>query len=169
MPTKILLVDDHPLVRKGLRLLIEGEADMQVVGEAGNGREAIDRVRECSPDVVVMDITMPDINGIEATRKIVADFPHVKVIALSIHAERRFVQEMLQAGAAGYILKDSVPEEIMGSIRTVMQDKVFLSVSITGIVVSEYVKGLSKATESGEDPAQEIDDWTLLRTKLHRT
>jgi len=103
MPTKILLVDDHPLVRKGLRLLIEGEADMQVVGEAGNGREAIDRVRAYSPDVVIKDITMPDINGIEATRKIVADFPHIKVIALSIHSERRFVQEMLQAGAAGYI------------------------------------------------------------------
>jgi ATP/maltotriose-dependent transcriptional regulator MalT/ActR/RegA family two-component response regulator len=169
MPTKILLVDDHPMFRKGLRLLLEEEPDLQVVAEAGNGREALDRSGACAPDLVVMDITMPDMNGIEATRKIVAAFPHIKIVALSIHAEKKFVQEMLQAGAAGYLLKDSVPEEIIDSIRAVMQDKVYLSASIAGIVVTEYVKVLSKAAELEEKPAQEPDDATLLRTKLHPT
>ena len=169
MPIKILLVDDHPMFRKGLRLLLEEEPDMQVVAEAGNGREAIDQAGVCSPDVVIMDISMPGMNGIEATRKIVAAFPHIKIVALSIHAEKKFVQEMLQAGAAGYLLKDSVPEEIIDSIRSVMQDEVYLSASITGIVVNEYVKVLSKAAVLEEKPSPETDDATLLRTKLHPT
>ena len=112
MPIKILLVDDHPLFKKGLRLLFEEEPDMSVVGEAGDGQEAIDRVRELAPDVVVMDISMPNLNGIEATRHILGESPDTKVVALSIHDGKQFVKDMLTAGAAGYILKDSVPEEL---------------------------------------------------------
>lgn len=105
MPTTILLVDDHPLFRKGLRLLLEEQEDMRIVGEAGDGEEAIDRVRALSPDVVIMDITMPNFNGIDATRQIVSEAPSVKVVALSIHSGKKFVEDMLKAGAAGYILK----------------------------------------------------------------
>ncbi len=101
MPITILLADDHALFRKGLRLLLEEEPDMRVVGEADDGKEAIERVRELSPDVVVMDISMPNLNGIEATQQILSDSPQTKVVALSIHAGKRHVRDMLSAGAAG--------------------------------------------------------------------
>ena len=121
MPITILLVDDHPLFRKGLRLLFDEERDMKVVGEAGDGEEAISRVRELSPDVVVMDISMPGLNGIEATRQILTEAPETKVLALSIQGGKQFVKDMLEAGAAGYILKDSVPEELTDAVRKVRQ------------------------------------------------
>ena len=108
--TKVLLVDDHPFMRKGLRTLLESEANLIVVGEASNGEEAIDQVNKLCPDIVVMDISMPKLNGIEATRQIVSNSPEIKIIALSIHTEKRFVQDMLKAGARGYVLKDSAPK-----------------------------------------------------------
>jgi DNA-binding NarL/FixJ family response regulator len=121
MPITVLLVDDHPVFRKGLRLLLGEEPDMTVVGEAGDGREAIDRVRDLSPDVVVMDITMPNLNGIDATRRIISEFPDTKVVSLSIHGGKRFVEDMLRAGTTGYILKESAPEELVKSIRAVVR------------------------------------------------
>jgi DNA-binding NarL/FixJ family response regulator len=164
MPTTILLVDDHPLFRKGLRLLLEEQEDFRIVGEAGDGREAIDRVRTLSPDVVIMDITMPNFNGIDATRQIVSEVPSAKVVALSIHAGKRFVEDMLQAGAAGYILKKSVPEDLVNGIRTVIQGDVYLSPAITGIVVSQYIELLVKSPPT----AQVKDASPILRAKLHR-
>jgi len=109
--TTVLLVDDHPLIRQGLRALLEGEENIAVAGEAGDGQEAIDQVKTLVPDVTIMDISMPNINGIEATRRILSEAPETRIIALSIHSEKRFVDEMLRAGARAYILKDSVPEE----------------------------------------------------------
>ena len=150
MPTTILIVDDHPLFRKGLQLLLKEEEDMQVIGEADDGQAAIDRVRELSPDVVVMDITMPNFNGIDATRQIVSESPDTRVVALSIHSGKRFVQDMLAAGAAGYILKLSAPEELVNGIRAVMQGEVYLSAGITGVVVSQYLKLLSGVKDSGK-------------------
>ncbi len=164
MATTILLVDDHPLFRKGLRLLLEEQEDFHIVGEAGDGREAIDRVRTLSPDVVIMDITMPDFNGIDATRQIVSEDPSAKVVALSMHAEKRFVEDMLQAGAAGYILKKSVPEDLVNGLRTVIQGEVYLSPAITGVVVSEYKELLEKSPLT----ASRADASPILRTKLHR-
>jgi len=164
MSTSVLLVDDHPVFRKGLRLLLDEEPDMRVVGEAGDGQEAIERVRGLAPDVVVMDITMPGLNGIEATRQIVSEFSNTKVVALSIHSGKHFVEDMLRAGAAGYLLKESVPEELVNGIRIVMEGDVYLSASITGIVVEQYLSALSHvpALEDIGDPA------ALLLTKLHR-
>jgi ATP/maltotriose-dependent transcriptional regulator MalT/ActR/RegA family two-component response regulator len=164
MATTILLVDDHPLFRKGLRLLLEEQNDFRIVGEAGDGREAIDRVRKHSPDVVIMDITMPDFNGIDATRKIVAEDSSAKVVALSMHAGKSFVEDMLKAGAAGYILKKSVPEDLVNAIRMVIQGDIYLSPAITGIVVSEYKEllAMSPATAQIEDASP------ILRTKLQR-
>jgi len=152
MKNTILLVDDHALFRKGLRLLLEEEQDMEVVGEAGDGQEAIDRVRELSPDVVVMDITMPGLSGIDATRQILQAFPDTRIVALSIHSGRRFVKDMLQAGAAGYILKESAPEELLMGVRAVIRGDRFLSASITGVVVSEYMDALSQSRTPGERP-----------------
>lgn len=149
MPAKILLVDDHPVFRKGLRGLLEDEKGLRVVGEAGTGREAMEKVRELTPDVVVMDITMPDIDGIEATRQITAEHPEVKVVALSIHGGKRFVENMLQAGAAGYILKDSVPEELVGGVRAVLRGETYMSPEVTGLVISQYVDLLSRVQSSG--------------------
>ena len=164
MATTILLVDDHPLFRKGLRLLLEEQEDFRIVGEAGDGREAIDRVRTLSPDVVIMDISMPDFNGIDATRQIVSEVPSAKVVALSIHERSQFVEEMLQAGAVGYILKDSVPQDLVNGLRSVIQGEVYLSPAITGIVVSEYKELLAKSPST----AQIKDASPILRTKLHR-
>ena len=101
--TTVLLADDHPLMRKGLRALLGSEAEITVVGEAANGQEAIEQVKTLAPDVVIMDISMPNINGIEATRLILAEAPETRIIALSIHAEKRFVDEMLRAGARAYL------------------------------------------------------------------
>jgi LuxR family maltose regulon positive regulatory protein len=161
---KVLLVDDHAVLRKGMIVLLGEETDIVVVGEAGDGEEAIAQVRALQPDVVVMDISMPRLNGIEATRQIVAESPHSKVIALSIHSARNFVDDMLSAGASGYLLKESVPEELLMGIRAVMRGEMYLSSAITGTVVSAYVEGISEAQPAG-NPAADID---ILRTKLHR-
>ena len=117
MEYTVLLVDDHPVFRKGLQYLLDREEDMSVVGEAGDGQSAVELVAELSPDIVVMDVNTPGINGIEATKRIVSQFPGTNVVALSIHSEAQFVQNMLQAGAAGYILKETVPEELVKGIR----------------------------------------------------
>jgi DNA-binding NarL/FixJ family response regulator len=120
MSMRILLADDHRLIRKGLRGLIEKQPDMEVVAEAEDGHAAVRLASEFSPDIVLMDISMPGMDGIEATRQIVAEDPGVKVIALSMHSNRQFVQEMLSAGASGYVLKDCAFEELADAIRAVM-------------------------------------------------
>jgi ATP/maltotriose-dependent transcriptional regulator MalT/ActR/RegA family two-component response regulator len=161
MKKNILLVDDHPVFRKGLYSLLEDEEDMLVVGEAGDGKTALALVQELSPDIVVMDVTMPGVNGIEATKGIVADFPGTLVVALSIHSEKQFVQDMLHAGASGYILKESVPEELVKGIRSVMLGDGYLSPAIAGILVSQLRQSLSR-----ENTFQKTD-MEILETKLH--
>jgi len=149
MSAKVLLVDDHALIRSGLRTLLEEEKGLRVVGEAEDGREALEMVRKLSPDVVVMDITMPHLDGIEATRGILTELPETRVIALSIHGGKRFVENMLQAGAAGYVLKDSVPEELVDAVRAVLRGEKYLSAPVTGLVVSQYMDLLSRVQASG--------------------
>lgn len=140
----ILLVDDHPVFRKGMRSLLEDEEDLQVVGEAGDGRTALKLIQDLSPDIIVMDVTMPELNGIEATRRIVSEYHDTKVVALSIHAEKQFVKDMLQAGAAGYMLKDSGAEELVKGIRAIMAGEGYLSPAITGLVVSEFRESVTQ-------------------------
>ena len=151
MSIRILLADDHGIVREGLRSLLEKEADVEVVGEAEDGRVALNLVRELAPDIVVMDITMPNLNGIEATYEIVSELPKVKVIALSIHSHKRFVADMLKAGASGYILKECLFDEFVQAIRTVAGGGTYLSPRITGVVVEDYVERLSTSPESQLD------------------
>ena len=164
MSISVILADDHPMFQKGVRLLVDEEPDMRVVGEAGDGKEAIEKVRKLSPDVVVMDISMPNFNGIEATRQILSDSPNTKVVALSMHAGKRFVKDMLAAGASGYMLKDSGPEAMINGIRAVMRGDVYLSPAITGIVVSEYKKLMVQSPST----SQTKDASPIMRTKLHR-
>ena len=148
MNIRILLVDDHAIIREGLRSLLEKESRMEVVADTNDGRKARDLVRELSPNVVIMDITMPGLNGIEATRQITAESPHVKVIALSIHSKRRYVADMLSAGAAGYILKECLFDELVQAIQAVVAGGQYLSPRITDVVVSDYVKRLSGGVDS---------------------
>jgi DNA-binding NarL/FixJ family response regulator len=145
---RVLLAEDHAIVREGLRSLLEKQPDMEVVCEAEDGRIAVERARELLPDVVIMDITMPNLNGVEATRKIINEFPQIKVIALSIHSNRRFVANMLEAGATGYVLKEGLLEELIKAIRAVTAGESYLSSKITGIVVEDYVKGLTSVADS---------------------
>jgi two-component system response regulator NreC len=140
MSIRIILADDHKIIRDGLRTLLETEADMEVVAEADNGRKAITRAGELMPDVVIMDITMPDMNGIDATRDIIREVPGVKVIALSMHSDRRFVTGMLEAGAKGYLLKDCAFDELARAIRTVVSNHTYLSPRITNIVIDSFVR-----------------------------
>jgi two-component system response regulator NreC len=141
MSITILVVDDHKILRQGLRTLLAREADMEVLAEAEDGREAVRLVRELSPQVVIMDVGMPDLNGIEATRQILQESPETKVIALSMHSDRRFVTNMIKAGASGYLLKDSAFEELATAIRVVMARKTYLSHEIAHVVIKDYVQG----------------------------
>lgn len=152
MSVRILLADDHTIFRQGLRSLLEKQPDIEVVGEAEDGQKAMELIRELKPDIVIMDITMPNLNGIDSTSRIVAEMVGTKVIALSIHSGRRFVTEMLKAGASGYILKECLFDELVNAIRDVLSGKIYLSSRITGVVVDDYVKRLSRLSLS-EEPA----------------
>lgn len=143
MTIRVVLADDHQIVRHGLRSLLATEPDMEVVGEADNGRAVIKLVQDLSPEVVIMDISMPDLNGIEATRQILAESPGIKIIALSMHSDSLFVLNMLKAGASGYLLKDCALEELVKAVRTVMARKTYLSPGITDVVIKDFVSGWS--------------------------
>ena len=144
MSIGILLADDHKIMREGLRTLLEQQSGMEVIGEAADGRTAVQLVRERSPDVVIMDISMPDLNGVEATHQIIAETPGVKVVALSMHSDRQFVVGMLKAGASGYLLKDCAFEELADAVRAVVSNQTYLSPGIANIVVEDYIRHLSR-------------------------
>lgn len=144
MSIRILLADDHKIVREGLKALLEKQSGMEVIAEAEDGRTTVKLVLELSPDVVIMDVGMPDMNGIEATRQIIANAPGVKVVGLSMHSDRRFVVEMLKAGARGYMLKDCAFEELANAILAVASNRTYLSPEIANIVIRDYAHLLSK-------------------------
>jgi two-component system response regulator NreC len=141
MSVKILIADDHQIVRQGLRFLLEKEADLKVVAEAEDGRTTVRLARELTPGVIIMDVAMPDLNGIEATRQIIMESPGTKVIALSMYADRRFVVNMLKAGASGYLLKECAFEELTRAIRVVLAHKTYLSPGVTDILVKDCKLG----------------------------
>ncbi len=133
---RVLLVDDHPLFRKGLRALLEANSAVEVVGEAGDGAEAVALTREMTPDVVIMDITMPGHDGLEATRRIKEYFPEVKVIILSMHADHIYVDQALKSGALGYVHKDAVYDELFYAIDAVKKGKLYLSPTVLQPIVN---------------------------------
>ena len=149
MAIRILLAEDQPITREGLRSLIEKRSGMEVVGEAGNGRDAVRQALKLKPDVVVMDINMPELNGVEATRRLTEQAPEISVVVLSMYSDRRYVSEMFKAGARGYILKSSVFDDLCRAITTVADRRHYFCSSIAGVIVKDYVTSLS----SSEQPA----------------
>jgi DNA-binding NarL/FixJ family response regulator len=143
MTTKILIADDHKILREGLCSLLEEQSEFQVVGEAENGRDAVYLATKLEPDVVVIDIAMPDLNGIEAARRIKKASPGVKLLALSAHSEGNYVKGMIQNGASGYLLKDCASEELIKAIEVIVRGHIYLSPSIAGVIVDDYVQSLS--------------------------
>ena len=148
MSIRILLADDHQIFRQGLCALLEKESDLEVVAQAHNGRDALEQAKRLKPSVVVMDISMPDLNGIEAARQILDQVSGTKVIGLSMHTDKRFVAGMLKAGACGYLPKDCDREELVGAIRAAVAGQTYLSPAIAGIVLQGYVQPDSVDTSS---------------------
>jgi two-component system, NarL family, response regulator NreC len=141
---RILLADDHTVMRTGLRVLLERQPNLEVVGETENGRDTIQATASLQPDVVVMDVGMPVLNGIEATKSILADNPGVAVVILSMHADESYVMRALKAGARGYLLKDSAPADLLGAIQAVTQNKSFFSPKVSRILAEDYVRVLKQ-------------------------
>jgi len=148
MTIKILLADDHKITRDGLKALLENQKNMTVVGEAENGRLAVRLAAELKPDVVVMDINMPELNGIEATRQIIAELPGTKIIALSMYSDKRYVVGMLKAGVSGYLLKNCAFDELVAAISAVMNNQNYMSQKIAGTVMKEYASILETSDSS---------------------
>jgi DNA-binding NarL/FixJ family response regulator len=146
MPVKILIADDHGVVAEGLKHLIEAQPDMQVVGTVGDGREAVRLAREAQPDVVLMDLSMPELNGADATRAILERDARCRVIVLSMYAEREYVRRALQAGASGYVVKRSAAKEVVEAIRAVYAGQRYLSPKVADVVIDDYT------TEDKQDP-----------------
>ena len=141
---RIVLADDHVLMRHGLRLLLERQADFQVVGEAADGRETIEICDAQKPDVLVLDIAMPNLNGIEAARQVAAKLPQTAIVILSMHSDESYVLRALKAGARGYLLKDSAEADLINAIRSVKEGKAFLSPAISKMLVDDYVRRLEQ-------------------------
>ncbi|MCB0130966.1 MAG: response regulator transcription factor [Caldilineaceae bacterium] len=149
-PITVLLAEDHTIVRKGIRSLLDAESDIDVVAEAENGRDAVEKAEQIHPDIVVMDHSMPILNGLEAMRQILQRQPDIKVLILTMHTNEEYVFQFLQAGAAGYLVKQSAPGELVAAIRAVYQGQSFLSPSISKAVIDEYVRqaGATAITDS---------------------
>jgi two-component system response regulator NreC len=135
---RILLVDDHEVVRTGIKMLLEGQPDMQIVGEASNGKEALEKTRKLSPNVIVMDITLPDITGIQATQQLQTSYPDIAIVTLTIHEDEQYFFEMLQAGASGYIPKRAAPEDLITAIRAA-NNETYIYPSLAKILVGDYL------------------------------
>jgi two-component system response regulator NreC len=137
---RILLADDHAVVRQGFKMILSAHSDMEIVGEAGNGREAIQLTEELRPDIVVMDVAMPELNGIEATRRVMEVAPHTRVLALSMHKDSVYVREILRAGARGYLLKDAPAGDLVSAIRALASGEGYLSPAVSNAVLDDYRK-----------------------------
>lgn len=146
---RLLLVDDHEVVRSGLRMLLENEADLAIVGEASTGREALERVEALKPHVVIMDITLPDISGIDAARRIKESHPEVAIVALTIHEDQQYFFEMLQAGASGYVPKRAAPDDLITAIRAAHRGETYIYPSLAKLLVGDFL------SRSGEEGAKE--------------
>lgn len=155
MKTRLLLVDDHEVVRSGLRMLLEGEEDVEIIGEAASAEEAIQRVHELSPDVVLMDIGLPDVSGIEAAKRIKEQSSGTEVVALTIHEDEEYFFKMMEAGAVGYVPKRAAPEELLTAIRLAAEGEVYLYPSMAKLLVNDYLAQSDRSTAD-----EQLDDLT---------
>ena len=153
---RILLADDHAVVRQGFRMILGAQSDLEIVGEAGNGREAVELAATLKPDVVVMDVTMPELNGIEATRRLTAENPHIRVVALSMHKDSVYVREILRAGARGYLLKDSVADDLVAAVRAVAGGEGYLSPAVSNAVLDDYRKHVTNPIDMLSSREREV-------------
>jgi two-component system response regulator NreC len=140
---RILLADDHAMVRQGFRMILAAQPDMEIVGEAGNGRETVELAEKLHPDVVVMDVAMPELNGIEATRRLAVSAPRTRVLALSMYKDSVYVREILRAGARGYLLKDAIDRDLLSAVRSVASGEGYLSPAVSDAVLSDYRRHVS--------------------------
>ena len=154
MSIKILLVDDHGILRSGVELIVNQIEDMEIVGQGCDGHEGIELARKLKPDIVLMDISMPGLNGIDASKEILRENPDIKILALSAHCNRRFVSQVLKAGVSGYALKDGMADELIEAIKAVYAGKRYLSEKVAKLVVDDYSRGLS--SESDEKPIDKL-------------
>jgi two-component system, NarL family, response regulator NreC len=148
---RILLADDHTVMRRGLRLLLESRAEFVVVAEASDGRQAVERAEATQPDVAILDITMPNLSGIEAAKRINAALPEIAIVILSMHADEGYVLRALKAGAKGYLLKDSAEGDLIDAIKSVHEGKTFFSPEITRMLMEDYVRGRTRGAEDSYD------------------
>jgi DNA-binding NarL/FixJ family response regulator len=144
---RILLADDHGVVRQGFKMILGAQADMEIVGEAANGREAVALAEQLKPDIVVMDVAMPEMNGIEATRRLAESAPHARVLALSMHKDSVYVRETLRAGARGYLLKDSGANDLVAAVRAVASGEGYLSPAVSNAVLDDYRRHVTNAID----------------------
>jgi DNA-binding NarL/FixJ family response regulator len=154
---RILLAEDHGMVREGLRLIVNSQSDMEVVGEVGDGRRAVERAEELLPDIVVMDISMPHLNGLKATEKLIALCPQVKVLALTRHTDYGYLRQILRAGASGYVLKQSPPAELLHAIRAVAAGGKYLDPAVVGKVIGNY-SGLTASLRIDAQGGRELSE-----------
>ncbi len=160
-PVRVLIVDDHAILRDGLKSLLSVEPDIQVVGEAATGAQALKMIRQLHPDVVLMDITMPDMTGLEATEVIKKGYPEIKVIALTVHENETYLKRMMQVGASGYVVKRAAAKELTTAIRTVMKGGVYIHPSIAGHLVSAAVQSPEPSREAVKNLSER--EWQVLR------
>lgn len=144
---KILLADDHQIIREGIRSLLKKHDEFEIIGEAADGRETVELALKLEPDVVIMDISMPNLNGIDATAQLVKKIPNIKILALSMHKHKNFVEEILRVGASGYLLKENSYEELIAAMHAVLEGEIYLSSGVTGIVVKGFVEQLETKEE----------------------
>jgi two-component system response regulator NreC len=144
---RVLIIDDHTIVRSGIRLLLNSQADMEAIGEAENGNKGLALAKELRPDVIIMDINMPDMDGITATRVIKKELPEMRVLALTMHEDSRYFFQMLKEGALGYVLKDAEPDELLDAIRAVNQDKAYMLPDLARRLLDDYLERLKAGDE----------------------
>lgn len=144
---RVLLADDHTIVRQGLKLILSAHSDIEVVGEAANGNEAIELARKLTPDIIIMDVAMPEVGGIDATRKITAANPRLRILVLSMHKESVYVREILKAGARGYILKDAIDTELLNAVRSVAKGDGYISPAVSGAILNDLRQNVSNPAD----------------------
>jgi DNA-binding NarL/FixJ family response regulator len=165
MALNVFIAEDHTLVRSGIRALLESGHDLKVVGEAANGREAVERIQQLQPELVLMDVAMAELNGIDAARQVHATVPNARIIMLSMHEERQYVFESLKAGATGYVLKSAAFQDLIAAIETVMSDRNYISPALSSVVMNDYIRraqGDEKATELGRLSGREREVLQLI-------